>query len=153
MNGMEGAAALGAVSPWWWVGATVLFGVFERLSGAAALLWAEIAALSTAAALWFAPDLSFAAQLALFGLLSVALAGFARLRPDPAAARARRAAAAALVGREAEVLAFQFHEGQVVIDGAVWPARLDGASSRTPRIGQRMRVTGADGKVVWVAPF
>lgn len=57
-----------------------------------------------------------------------------------------------LAGREAVVIGFDFHEGQVSIDGVAWSARLDG-NVLTPAPGDRVRVTAADGRVVWVRPI
>jgi membrane protein implicated in regulation of membrane protease activity len=49
------------------------------------------------------------------------------------------------------VVSFEYGEGQVTVDGTPWPARLaEGAS--TPPPGARVRVTAADGIVVWVTP-
>ncbi|MCB1374159.1 MAG: NfeD family protein, partial [Rhodobacteraceae bacterium] len=53
------------------------------------------------------------------------------------------------VGREAEVVAFSWHEGQVTVDGVPWPARLDGGDVKLDP-GDRVRIIAADGIVVWV---
>lgn len=145
---------LGAAAPWLWIALALALGLAERRLGAAILLWVALAALLTAMGLWIAPSLPLPAQLGLFAALAAALALVGRsFGHAGGAARARAASARALVGREAEVVAFHFHEGQVAVDGATWPARLDGASSRTPDVGERLRIIATDGRVMWVRPL
>ena len=146
---------IAAPGPWIWVAAAIALGIAQAALGAATLLWVALAALGTAATVALAPGLGLGlwAQLGTFAAYALLLVGFGRLLPaGRREARARRAASAALVGREAEAVAFAFHEGEVAIDGVVWPARIDGQAP-TPRPGDRMRVVASDGRVVWVRPL
>jgi len=143
-----------AVSPWWWVAAAILFAAIEMLTVSTVLIWSALAALVTAAVLWLAGGLSIWGQIAIFGVLSIAFtfAGRALVARygdlgDKAGKLNRRADA--LVGREAEVVAFSWHEGQVTVDGVPWPARLDGGDVKLDP-GDRVRIIAADGIVVWV---
>jgi inner membrane protein len=148
---------LEGISPWWWVALAILLAAIEMLTPTTLMIWSALAALVTAAALWLAPELGWAVQIAIFALLSIAFtfAGRALFRSygdgkDSAAGLNRRAAQ--LIGREAVVLAFAAREGEVTVDGVQWPARLDGEAA-TPAPGDRVRVVAADGIVVRVQPL
>ncbi len=144
---------LGGISPWWWIaGAVVLAGV-EMLTVSTVLIWSALAAMTVALTLWIAPGTSGAAQLGLFALLSIGYTFIGRAlvgRFGDGEGRSARLnqRAEALVGRDAEVVSFRFHEGEVSIDGVQWPARLEG--EKTPEVGEMVRVIAADGIVVWV---
>ncbi len=152
-------AFLQGISPWWWVALAILLAAAEMLTVSTVLIWSALAAMLTALCLWIFPDLGGPAQIAIFALGSIALVFPGRRLAERLGARGGRAdnpqlnrRADRLVGREAVVVTFEFHEGQVSIDGVPWPARLDG-SARTPVPGDRVRVTAADGIVVWVRPI
>jgi membrane protein implicated in regulation of membrane protease activity len=154
---MEAEAATSAfeIGPWWWIAAAILLAAAEMLTASTVLIWSALAALVTAIVVWIWPGQGLAAQVAFFAIVSIACVLIGRTmigrfgnRGDAAATLNRRSAA--LVGREAEVIAFTFHEGQVSVDGVPWPARLDSTTQRTPKPGDRVRITGADGVVVWV---
>ena len=142
------------ISPWWWLAAAILMAALEMLTTTFYLIWPAAAALVTALALWLLPEMSLLAQLALFAVLTIffTLSGrklvgsMGNNAPNSLNKRAEQ-----LVGREAVVEEFEFHEGKVMIDGIPWPARLDG--SKTPAPGDRMKVVAADGIVVWVKPL
>jgi membrane protein implicated in regulation of membrane protease activity len=145
---------LAGISPWWWIALAILLAAAEMLTVTTVLMGAAGAALATGLALWLAPGLGGAEQVALFAALTIVLtfAGRALVarygQPGgPPTALNRRADR--LVGREAVVVSFRFGEGQVTIDGVPWPARLDeGAASPEP--GSRVRVVATDGIVVRV---
>ncbi len=144
---------LDPVSPWWWVAAAIVLAGIDMLIASAVLVWAALAAFIVAIALWVFPDLSVPAQLGLFALLSIlsifggrALSG--RFGEGGEASRALNRRSEGLVGREAVVLSFDFHEGRVEIDGVPWNARLEG--EKTPAVGSRVKVIATDGTVIWV---
>ncbi len=109
----------------------------------------------TALALWAAPGMGLAEQIALFAALSIGFTFAGRWlvdrygRKDGGAKLNRRAEQ--LVGREGTVLAFDHHDGKVELDGVPWPARLDGTAT-TPAVGARVKVIAAEGIVIWVRP-
>jgi membrane protein implicated in regulation of membrane protease activity len=147
---------LDGVSPWWWVAGAIVLAGMEMLTVSTVLIWSALAAMVTALVLWLAPGLPGTWQVAMFALLSIAFtfAGRAVVRrygdgPDEASRLNRRAAH--LVGREAVVVGFEHHEGQVTIDGVPWPARLDGRDRKLAP-GDRVTVVAADGIVVWIRP-
>lgn len=147
---MEG---LDQVSPWWWIAAAIVLAGLDMLIASAVLVWAALAAFVVAVALWVVPGLSVPAQLGLFAILSIASifggrAVTGRFGDGGAASRALNRRAEGLVGREAVVLSFDFHEGRVEIDGVPWNARLEG--EKTPEVGSRVKVIAADGATVWV---
>jgi len=149
-----GTDLLTAVSPWWWVAAAIVMAAIEMLTVSTVLIWSALAALVTAAILWLAGGMSVWVQIAIFGVLSIVFtfAGRALVARygdlgDKAGKLNRRADQ--LVGREAEVVSFSWHEGQVTVDGVPWPARLDGGDVKLDP-GDRVRIIAADGIVVWV---
>ncbi len=144
---------LGAVSPWWWIAAAIALAAIDMVIAPTVLIWSALAAFVVALVLWIAPGMSLVAQLGLFALLSIAFifagrAAVGRFPRDGDASDKLNRRAEGLVGREAVVLSFDFHEGRVEIDGIPWNARLEG--EKTPEIGSRVRVIAADGTVVWV---
>jgi membrane protein implicated in regulation of membrane protease activity len=120
------------------------------------IVWAALAAFVTALALWAAPGMGGAAQVALFASCSIAftLAGRALAgrygRQEEVGNLNRRVAQ--IVGRVAVVDRFDHGEGQVTVDGVPWPARLEEGAA-TPAIGERVRIVSADGIVVRVRPL
>lgn len=143
---------LDGISPLWWVAAAVLLFAIEALTVTTHLLWPALAALSLALVLWLDPGLSGVAQIGFFALLTILFiflgrAFMSRFARDETGRRLNRRTED-LIGREAVVESFHWHEGQVNIDGVIWPARLDGRKS--PEVGERVRVIAADGIVVWV---
>ena len=147
---------LDGISPWWWVALAILLAAIEMLTVTTLLVWSASAAFLTAVVLWLMPGLGWAAQLAIFASLSIVFtfAGRALVQRYGYGERAstlnRRAAQ--LVGRDGVVLSFEFDEGKVNVDGVPWPARLP-EGTPTPAPGDRVRVTAADGIVVWVTPI
>ena len=147
---------MGGISPWWWVALAILLAAIEMLTVTTLLVWSATAAFLTAVALWLMPGLGWAAQIAIFASLSIAFtfAGRALVQRFGYGERAstlnRRADQ--LVGRDGVVLSFEFDEGKVSVDGVPWPARLPDGTP-TPAPGARVRVTAADGIVVWVTPL
>ncbi len=144
---------LSGISPWWWVAGAVALAGMEMLTVSTVLIWSALAAMTVALMLWLAPDASGAAQLGLFALLSIGYTFLGRAlvgRFGDGEGRSARLnqRAEALIGRDAEVVSFRFHEGEVRIDGVQWPARLEG--EKTPEVGEMVRVIAADGIVVWV---
>ncbi len=146
---------LQGISPWWWVALAILLAAAEMVTVTTVLISAATAALVTALWLWLVPHLSGAGQIAVFGLFAIAFTFAGRAvvgrfgvggEPDKLNRRA-----AALIGREATVIDFLYQEGQVTIDGMPWPARLRDESGPAPEPGNRVRVVGTDGIVVWVA--
>ncbi len=143
---------LEGISPLWWLAAALLLLGIEALTVTTYLLWPALAATALAAILWLNPALSGIGQIGAFAILTIVfiLIGrpvASRFRGGDGARKLNRRADN-LVGREAVVETFHWHEGQVNIDGVVWPARLEGRKS--PEIGERVRVIAADGIVVWV---
>jgi inner membrane protein len=153
---MRAFALLQGISPWWWVALAILLAAIEMVTITTLLVWSALAALVTAVVLWVAPGLGGAGQVALFAALSIVFtfAGRALVQRYGYGERAstlnRRAAQ--IVGRDGVVLSFEFDEGKVSVDGVPWPARLP-QGTPTPAPGDRVRVTAADGIVVWVTPL
>jgi membrane protein implicated in regulation of membrane protease activity len=147
---------LDGISPWWWIALAILLGALEMVTVTTLALWSALAALLTAVALWLAPGLGWAGQIAIFGGLSIGLIFLSRWlfdrqgRGDDPLKLNRRADR--LVGRDAVVVSFEGGEGKVEVDGIPWPARLEGALP-TPAPGERVRILAADGIVVWVRPL
>lgn len=144
------------ISPWWWVALAILLAAVEMVTVTTVVVWSALAALVTAVALWVAPGMGGAQQVALFagGSIAFTLIGRALVgrygKQDEVGNLNRRAAQ--IVGREAVVDRFDHDAGQVTVDGVPWPARLaDGAA--TPGVGERVRIVSADGIVVRVKPL
>ncbi len=145
---------LATISPWWWVALGVLLAALEMVTPTTVTIWSAAAALVVALALWLVPGMGVAAQIAVFGLLSIAFtfggrALAARYLPSGREVTLNRRTGA-IVGRTGRVLSFSDGEGKVEIDGVPWPARLQGAGAPAP--GDRVTVVGADGIVVLVEP-
>jgi inner membrane protein len=143
---------LNGISPLWWLAAGLVLLGLEAVTVTTHLIWPALAALGVAILLWLFPGISGIAQLGLFAALTIALIPVGRtllerLGSGDGSKRLNRRADQ-LVGREAVVETFHWHEGQVNIDGVIWPARLDGR--KTPEVGEHVRVIAADGIVVWV---
>ncbi|HET9067400.1 MAG TPA: NfeD family protein [Amaricoccus sp.] len=149
---------LDGISPWWWVALAILLAAAEMVTITTVLVWAAAAALITAILLWIAPGLGGYEQVGIFAALSIVfffvgralVARFGQPGGDGAAGLNRRAAQ--LVGREAMVTSFEHGEGQVSVDGVLWPARLD-AGAPTPAPGDRVKIVATDGIVVQVTPL
>lgn len=148
---------LNGLSPWWWVALAILLAAAEMVTVTLVLVSSAVAALVTALCLWVMPGLSGAGQIAIFGALSIAFTFAGRALVGKYGDGAGRGGtlnrrAAQLIGREALVTEFRFQEGQVIVDGMPWPARLrDGLPQPAP--GDRVRIVKADGIVVWVEPI
>ncbi len=147
--------ALQGISPWWWVALAILLAAVEMMTVTTVVVWSALAALVTAVALWAAPGLGGAVQVAIFAGCSIAftLAGRALVerfgRQEEPGTLNRRVAQ--IVGRDAVVDRFDHGEGQVIVDGVPWPARLaEGTADPAP--GARVRIVSADGIVVKVRP-
>ncbi len=106
------------VSPWWWVALAILLAAAEMVTITTVLIWAALAALITALALWLVPGLGVFEQIGLFAALSIvfffvgrSLVGrFGQPGGNDASTLNRRAAQ--LVGREAVVTSFERRCGQ-----------------------------------------
>jgi membrane protein implicated in regulation of membrane protease activity len=143
--------ALWSATPGWWACAALALIGADLVARTAVLRAAGLGALATALALWAAPWLGPGRQFLLFFIVALGVSTvLARLAARPRIAAAQREAATALVGREAEVLAFGPLEGVVLVDGVEWPALLQRAGAPTPLVGARMRVVATDGERVWV---
>ena len=143
-----------ANQPYWvWVGIAAALLAIEVVTGSGWLLWASAAAGAVALAT-FAADLSFAVEILLFAVITMASTLLAR-RYFP-----RSAAAGAgdindnigrLVGhRGSAVQAFAGRAGRVFIDGKEWSAELaegDGLAA-----GAAVEVTGVQGGRLLVRP-
>lgn len=147
---------LAGISPWWWVALAILLGAIELLTITTLLVWSSLAAFVTAIALWLAPGLGGAVQVALFAGLSIAFIFAGRAifggedRQGGGAQLNRRAEQ--VVGRQAVVLEFARGEGKVGIDGVPWPARLAAGAAGEPVVGDMVEVVAAEGIVVRVRP-
>ncbi|MEM8571718.1 MAG: NfeD family protein [Pseudomonadota bacterium] len=144
---------LDGISPIWWLAAGLILIGLRLVVSAAVLIWPAVAALFVSIAIWLNPPLSGLGQIGLFALFTLVLliaarAVQARSAGAPFLGGRTKREADELVGREAVVENFHWHEGQVSIDGDLWPARLDGRKS--PEVGEEVRVIATDGLVVWV---
>jgi membrane protein implicated in regulation of membrane protease activity len=153
---MSVLAALEGISPWWWVALAILLAAVEMVTVTTVVVWSALAAFVTALALWVAPGMDGAGQIALFASCSIAftLAGRALVgrwgKQEEVGQLNRRAAQ--VIGRDAVVDRFEFGEGQVIVDGVPWPARLEEGAA-TPAVGARVRIVSVDGIVVRVRPL
>jgi membrane protein implicated in regulation of membrane protease activity len=129
----------------------------DNLTIKTVLIWAALAALVTALALWVWPEMTTPAQIALFAMLSSAFSFIGRAvggrwGGEAVDTQQLDQRAAQVVGREAVVDSFAGDEGQVTVDGVPWPARLD-AGAATPVPGSRVRIVAVDGIVMRVTPI
>jgi membrane protein implicated in regulation of membrane protease activity len=148
---------LDGISPWWWVALAVLLAAAEMVTITTVLVWAAAAALVTAILLWLVPDLGGYPQIGIFAALSIVFFFVGRAlvgrfgQPGGNDAGTLNQRARAIVGREGVVASFEHGEGKVTVDGIPWPARLD-PGAPTPAPGDVVRVTAADGIVIWIRP-
>ena len=135
----------------------ILLAAAEMVTITTVLVWAAVAALITALLLWLAPGLGAFEQIGIFAALSIVFFFVGRAlvgrfgQPGGGEPRRSTAAPAQLVGREGVVLAFEPRRGQ----GDRRRRALAGPARRRrgdPAAGDRVRVTAADGIVVWSRP-
>lgn len=146
---------LAAPAPlWFWLVAAALILAVEVATGTGWLLWAAASA-ATVGLLALARPMSFAFELGLFGVLTMASALLARRYlpasmtdpgPDINDNLAR------VVGRRARTTAaFDGGRGRVEIDGKEWPAELEDGG--TLEAGLEIEVTAVDGVKLKVRPL
>ncbi|MEM8753316.1 MAG: NfeD family protein [Pseudomonadota bacterium] len=147
-------AWLDGASAWWWIAFAVGLGAVEMATGTYFLLWIASAAAGTGVALLFVSDMSGAAQLVVFAVLSIVFVAAGMVwrakRPapmnegPPLNARARLA-----IGRSGTaVAAFVGGEGAVMVDGVRWRARLADAAEPAPEAEQPLKVVDVDGSTL-----
>ena len=144
---------LDGISPLWWLAVALLLVGIEAVTVTTHLIWPALAASVVAIVLWLNPGLSGIGQIGIFAFLTIAFVLVGRILIDrfgitPEGRKALNRRTENLIGRDAIVENFHWHEGQVNIDGVIWPARLDGRKS--PEVGELVRVIATDGIVVWV---
>lgn len=143
------------MSAWLWPAIAVVFAGLKLRSDSLWPVWLAFAAALTAIVVWIFPELGGLVQFTLFALLTVAFVAVGRTlvgrTGDTDDAGNSKRNPSELVGREVEVISFEFHEGRVTIDGTIWPARITG--TRIPKPGDRVSVVAADRVVVWVKPL
>lgn len=148
-------AILDGISPWWWVALAILLAAAEMVTITTVLVWAAVAALITALALWVAPGLGAFQQIGIFAALSIVFFFVGRAlvgrfgQPGGEAVSTLNRRSAQLIGREAVVTRVDGDEGKVTVDGIPWPARLEAGSAR-PVVGDRVQVVAVDGIVLRV---
>lgn len=137
---------------WWWlavglalIGAEVFFTIFV-------FLWPGLAAMVTGLVVLLFPDMSLKWQVVLFALLTLGFTKLGRMwvkkRGQPVSEKPllnRRYEQA--IGRSLHVTHdFIRGEGQIELDGIIWPARTIDQSN--PANGTRVTISGFDGNTV-----
>jgi len=150
---MEFFDFLQGISPWWWVAFGLGLGALEMASMSFYLIWPALAALVTAGILGAAPGTSGALQITWFALLAIVLTFIGRyllLRFGDGAAVSDtlNSRSNQMIGRHAEVLAFDGPEGHVNIDGIRW--RAIWKNGRTAKEGDTVQIDGAEGMTLFV---
>jgi inner membrane protein len=151
---MQWLVDLYANQPYWvWVAIAAALLAIEVVTGSGWLLWASAAA-GVVALATFAVDLSFAVEILLFAVLTMASTLLARRyfpRSITAGAGDINDNIGRLVGhRGSAVQAFAGRAGRVFIDGKEWAAELaegDGLEAGAP-----VEVTGVQGARLLVRP-
>jgi membrane protein implicated in regulation of membrane protease activity len=154
---MQALEFLNGISPWWWVAFALALGALEMATFSFFLIWPALAALITAAMLLASPDLSSSAQISIFALVSIALTFAGRMLFNKYGDgggeedEILNKRGARFIGRSASVLEYANGEGFVEIEGmrwrAIWPA------DQMSDMGQKVRITKADGLVLTVEPI
>jgi membrane protein implicated in regulation of membrane protease activity len=132
-----------------WLIAGVVLVILEVVAPGMYLLWLGLAALGTGL-IRRVLELSFGAQVAVFGALALISVLFALSRTRLRVHREINRPESGLVGRHATALSFDGTEGRVRLGDSDWPARLVGADSVAP--GAHLLVEGVDGLVLLVRP-
>ena len=151
---MESITSLYSAQPFWlWVALAAALLAVEVVTGSGWLLWASAAAAATAVATGLL-DLSFATELLIFAILTIASTLLARrYLPRSVAARAGdiNDNIARLVGhRGSAVASFAGGSGRVFIDGKEWAAELDEPGPL--EAGASVEVVGVEGARLKVRP-
>jgi membrane protein implicated in regulation of membrane protease activity len=134
---------------WFWLSLGLVLGVAEMVAPGFFLMWLGLAALIVGGLDYFLP-ITVAYQVAMFAILSVltVFAGKKFLHDNPIETEDAKLndRGARLTGEIVTVVeAITNGHGRVKVGDSVWSARgVDAA------IGSRVRVTGADGAVLWV---
>lgn len=136
---------------WFWLSLGLILGVGEMLLPGFFLIWLGLAAIIVGLLDYFLP-ITIAYQVALFAILSVltVFAGKKFLKDNPIETTDPKLndRGARLVGEIVTVVeVIADGNGRVKVGDSVWPAR--GADAG---VGERVRVTGADGAVLLVSP-
>lgn len=149
-------AFLEGISPFYWLAFALIIGVFEMLGPTSLLLWPALGALSVGGALFAFPDMSGGVQVVLFAVSSAILAlvgrwAVPRMGKGDRSAEHLNNPAIRVVGEIAEVIESNGLEGRVVVGGVRWHARWP--EGKFPAIGERVRITGAEGSTLTVEPL
>lgn len=120
-------AWIAALSPWWWAAFGIALGAVEMATMSFFLIWPALAALIMPMILLLAPELSGAAIISIWAVLSVLLtfvgrAYVQRFGDKGEASDRLNNRAQLLVGRAARVVEWANGEGSVEIDGMRWRA-------------------------------
>ena len=142
---------LGIDDHWWWLIAAAFLGILEIFIPGVFLVWMAAAAALTGIIAGLLP-ISLPFQLAIFGLLAMAavFGGRRVYERNPVASSDPdlNDRTARLIGQRVTVIgAIEHGEGRVKVGDSVWTAR--GADSP---VGSQVRVTGAQGSCLLVAP-
>jgi membrane protein implicated in regulation of membrane protease activity len=144
---------LDGISPWWWVALALALGAVEMATMSFFLIWPALAALCVAGFLAISPQMAGTSQIVIFAGLGIlfTFSGrylMARYGDGGGALTGLNLRSKRLVGRNATVLEFLDAEGVVEVEGirwrAIWP------EGQTAKVGDRVRVTGADGMTLSV---
>lgn len=142
---------LGIDDHWWWLIAAAVLGILEIFLPGIFLIWMAAAAALTGIVAAVLP-IALPFQLALFALLAMAAVFGGRRHyernPVPSSDPLLNDRTARLVGENVLVVtAIENGEGRVKVGDGVWTARGPDAPA-----GSRMRVVGAQGTCLTVAP-
>lgn len=151
---MESLSEFYADSPFWiWLALGVVLLAVEAAFSTEWLLWPAVAAGVVAIATAIGLPLGPVGEIALFGVLTLALTLLSRRlikRVNPSDHPDINAREGRLVGQRARVVeAFVDGRGRVFVSGAEWPADIDGAP---PLAGESVVVEGVDGPRLKVRP-
>ncbi|MGE5722796.1 MAG: NfeD family protein [Sphingomonadales bacterium] len=136
---------------WAWLIAAAILGIAELIVPGVFLIWLATAAAMTGVATLLLP-LPAPFQFALFGILSLASVYVGRRwyssNPVPSSDPLLNDRAARLIGETVVVVgAIEHGRGRVAVGDTVWQARGPDAD-----IGARVKVVGAEGTLLKVAP-
>jgi membrane protein implicated in regulation of membrane protease activity len=142
---MEGLAAVYADHPFWvWMALAAALLAIEALLGTEWLLWPAASAAAVAFLALLRLPIGAVGELAAFAALTLLTTFFARklLRRVQPPGEDLNDRNARLIGRTAEVVVpFRDGRGRVFVDGAEWPAELEGDLGT----GARVKVVGVGG--------
>ena len=138
---------------WIWLLAGVIMLAIEAASGSGWMLWPAAAAMIVALVSLTGVRLGLAPELGLFAVLTLLTTVLARrflVRPAAAASDVNNPEARLIGKLGVARTAFTNGQGRVFVNGAEWPADLEG--THAPESGARIEVVAVEGSKLTVRP-